>query len=210
MGLGQRDLLGLETTRCLAGGSGLAEQDGLAREAQDALRPASGGAHVADLWGSAMPLATDQEVGVGPVAPPRRQQPHHEHGLVGASRARARTQGGRAQRRRCPCEHAERQRAIVLRVRMRARNRLLAIGRVIGGSAGEPKRGWGLCVTGNQGVHEGPREPRAVLPVDVVLQTREGRGTGSIVGRLPGRPLSPECAYGVTAETIGVMGVRIA
>ena len=210
MGLGQGDLLVLETTRCLDGGSGLAEQDGLASEAKDAIRPASGGDHVDDLWGSDMTIATDQDVGVGPVAPQIRQQPHHDHGIFGASRARARTQGGRDQSMRCPFENEERQRAMVLRVMIRERKLLLAIGRVIGVSEVEHNRGWGLCVTGNKVVHEGPREPIEVLPVDVVLQTREGRGTGSIVGRLPGRPLSPEFEYGVTAETIGVIGVRIA
>ena len=43
----------------------------------------------------------------------------------------------------------------------------------------------------------------------LVLQTRERGGTGSILGRIQGPPLHPELEYGVMAETIGVIGVRI-
>jgi hypothetical protein len=73
----------------------------------------------------------------------------------------------------------------------------------------EHHRGWGLWVTGNTVVHEGAGEALEVVLVYVVLQTRQGRGTGSIGGRLQGRPLHPELEHGVSAETIGVIGIRI-
>ena len=108
MGLRQRHPLVLELPGGLAGGSRRAEQDGMAGEAKDALRPAVGGADVEDRGGGPRTSATAEEGGMGPVAPQRGQQPEHEHGLFGSRRARARTQVGCDQRRRCPCKNAER------------------------------------------------------------------------------------------------------
>ena len=186
MGLGQRDLLVMETTRCLDGGSGLAEQDGMAHKKQDKIQvQASRDDHVDDLWGGARTIATNQEMGVWGQGRRREDNSRtRDHGIFGASRARARTQGGRDQSMGCPLENAERQIVMVLIVMIIARQLLLAIGRVIGVSEVEHNSGWGLCVTGHKVVHEGPHEPREVLPVDVVLQTRDGRGTGSSVARI--------------------------
>ena len=75
MGVGQGDALVMETPRFLAGGNGLAEQDGIAREAKDKIRPAVGGDHIEDLRSGKMTIAADQDMGVGPVAPQIRQQP---------------------------------------------------------------------------------------------------------------------------------------
>jgi len=91
MGLGQRHPLVVETPRLLEGGRGLAEQDGIAREPKDKIRPAGGGDHIDDLRGGTMTIAADQDVGVGPVAPEIRQQPDQDHGIFGPRRAGART-----------------------------------------------------------------------------------------------------------------------
>ena len=91
MGLGERHPLVVETPRLLEGGRGLAEQDGIAREAKDKIRPAVGGDHIDDLRGGKMTIAADQHVGVGPVAPEIRQQPDQDPGMFGPRRAGART-----------------------------------------------------------------------------------------------------------------------
>jgi hypothetical protein len=83
---------------------------------------------------------------------------------------------------------------MVLIVRIRERKRLLAIGGGIGGIEVEHHGSRGLCVTGDASVHEGLRKPLEVLPVSVGFQTRNGRGTGEIVGRLQGGSLPPEFA----------------
>ena len=98
---------------------------------------------------------------------------------------------------------------MVLIVMIIERKLLLAIGRVIGVIEVEHNRGWGRCVTGNKVVDQGPRQPREIFAVDLVLQAREGRSTGQIVGRIQGRPLHPEFEQGISAETIGVIGVCI-
>ena len=74
------------------------------------------------------------------------------------------------------------------------RKLLLAIGGGIGVSAVEHHGSRGLCVTGDERVHAGLRKPIEVLPVSWVFQTRQGRGTGSILGRLHGGALHPEFA----------------
>jgi hypothetical protein len=209
MGPGARAPLVLEMPRLLEGGRSLAEQDGLASKAKDTIGPAGGGEHVDDCGGGNMTIAADEAVGMGPVAPQRRQQPHQEHGIFGASRARARTQGGHDEGRRGPCENEERQIAMVLRVRILERNLLLALGGVSGVIEVEHHRGGGLCVTGHKVRYKGLGKPREILALDVVLQARDRRRTRQIVGRIQGRPLHPKFAQGVTAETLGVIGVCI-
>ena len=71
MGLSPRHPLVRALPGGLDGGSRLAEQDGRAGEAKDASRPAVGGDDVDDLGGGHMTLATDEDVGRGPVAPQR-------------------------------------------------------------------------------------------------------------------------------------------
>jgi hypothetical protein len=83
---------------------------------------------------------------------------------------------------------------MVLIVMIIERKLLLAIGGGIGVSEVEHHGSRGLCVTGDESVHEGLRKPIEVFPVSWVFQTRKGRGTGSILGRLPGGSLHPEFA----------------
>ena len=109
MGPGERDPLVRERPRLLEGGRSVAEQDGMARKAKDTIGPAVGGDDVDDFGGGTMTIAADEDVGMGPVAPQIGQQPHQDHGIFGARRARARTQVGRDEGMRCPFENAEQQ-----------------------------------------------------------------------------------------------------
>ena len=65
MGLGQRAPLVMETPRLREGGCGLAQQDGMAREAKDNRGPASLRDHLDHLRRGTMTIATDKEGGGG-------------------------------------------------------------------------------------------------------------------------------------------------
>lgn len=98
---------------------------------------------------------------------------------------------------------------MVLIVMIIERKLLLAIRRIIRVVQIKDNSGRRFGVAGDEMIHQGPSEPIEILTVDLVLQARERRGTGSIVGRVQGRPLYPEFAHRVTAEAIGVIGVGI-
>ena len=169
MGLRQGDPLVLETPCLLDKGSGLTEQAGMAREAKDHIRPALGSDDVDDLWRRNMTIAPDQHVGVGPVAPQRRQQPHQEHRIVGSGRAGTRTQVGRDEGMRRPCENEERQIAMVLIGVIREGKLLLAMGGVIRVIQSEHNSRWWLRVTRAEMVYEGSSEPVQVCAVSTVF-----------------------------------------
>src|SRR5262249_38843716 len=57
MGVSQGDPVAMEPPRLLERGGGLPEQDGIAREAKNKIRPAVGGDHLDDLWSSKMTIA---------------------------------------------------------------------------------------------------------------------------------------------------------
>ena len=209
MDVGQGDPLVMETPRLLERRPGLTEQDGIARKAKDKIRPAVGGDHIDNLRGGKMTSAAAQSVGVRPVAPERRQQPDQDQGIVGSRRAGARTQGGRDQGMRRPFENEKRQIVMVLVVIIIERALLLAIRRIIRVVQLQDKGGGGCSVAGDAVGHQGACESLEILAVDVVLETREGRGTGSVVGRLQGTPLHAEFEHGVMAEVMGVMCIRI-
>ena len=81
MGLGERAPLLRQTPCLLEGGSGLAEQDGMASQAKDQSGPPPMCEHVDDLWGSQMTITADQDMGVGPGAAQRGQEAHEDHGM---------------------------------------------------------------------------------------------------------------------------------
>ena len=155
MGLGQRHPLMVEAPRLLDGGRGLAEQDGIAREAKDKIRPAVGGDHIDDLRGSKMTIAADQNVGVGPVAPQIRQQPDHDPGIFGPRRAGARTQVGHDQGMRRPFENEEWQIAMALIVMIIERQLLLAIRWIIRMVEIKDNSCRRLNIAGDKVIHQG-------------------------------------------------------
>jgi hypothetical protein len=110
---------------------------------------------------------------------------------------------------RRPFENEERQIAMVLIVMIIERKLLLAIRRIVRVVSIQDNGGGGLGVAGDEVVHQGTCEPIEIVAVDLMLQTRERRGTGSVMGRIQGWPLHAEFKHRVTAETLGVIGVRI-
>jgi hypothetical protein len=86
---------------------------------------------------------------------------------------------------------------------------LLAMRRSIGVIEIEHNGRWGLGIAGKQVIDQGGREPLQVLAVHLVFQPRERGRTRQVVLRVHGASLDPEFEYGVMAETIGVIGVRV-
>ena len=208
MGVGQSAPWVLATPRLLERGRGLTEQDGMARQANNHSRPAVRGDPSAALRGGTLTSATAQHMGVGPVAPAVRPQPDHAQGLVGPRRARARTEDGRDPGLRRPFDKEERQRAMGLRGMLIERALLLAIRRISRVGQRQDQSGGGRRRAGDAVVQQGACESREGLAVDWGLETREGRGAGSVVGWVPGTPLHAECDHGGMAQVMGVRRVR--
>ena len=174
---GQRNPLVMETPRLLDGGSGLAEQDGIASEAKDQVSPTSMRDHCDHLWRGKMTIAPHQDVRVRPVASQIRQQPHQDHGIFGPGRAGARTPIGGDQGMRGPFKNKERQIAMVLRGIIIAGKLLLPIRRIIGVGHIEDHGGGRLGIAGDAVVHQGTRQTIDVFAVHLVLQPGERGGT---------------------------------
>ena len=177
-------------------GRGLAEQDGIASEAKDKIGPAVGGDHVDDLRGGKMTVAADQDVGVGPVVTQIGQQPDQDHGIFGPGGAGARAQVGRDQRMGGPFENEERQRAMVLIVMIIEGKLLLAMGGIIGVIQIEHDSGGRLRVTGDEVVHEGPREPIEVFAVYLCSRRENVGRTGQACSGLQGGRSTPSLNMG--------------
>src|SRR5205807_3173682 len=126
------------------------------------------------------------EMGLGPVAPQRGQEPDQDHGVLYASGTRPRTEVGGQQRVRGPCENEQRQVAIAPVVMVIEREFLLAMRRVIGVIEVEPNGGGGLWVAGDEVVDQCLREPVEVLAVDAVFKTRKGGSTRQVLLWLQG------------------------
>jgi hypothetical protein len=88
----------LQTPRFVDDGGRLPAPDGLACEAEAHIGPAPRRAHVEHLWGGAMTVAADAEVGVGPRLTQRGEEPAPEQRLFCPGGACARAQVRRDQR----------------------------------------------------------------------------------------------------------------
>jgi len=210
MGLGQRDPLVLEPPRLLEGGRSLAQQDGIAREAKEKIRPAPMRDPLHHLWRGKMPIATDQEVRLRPVVAQIRQEPGEEHRIVCPARPGTRAQGGGDEGVRGPCKNEAWKIAIVLVVMIIEGKLLLAMRGISRVVHIEDNGGGRLGVARDAVVHQGAGETREVFAIHLVLETGESGGTRSVMLRLQGTPLHPELEQGVTAEVIRVIRVRIA
>lgn len=98
MGLGEGCALLVQTPRLLHDGGGMAQQDRMAGEAEDEIAQVPLGHHLDHLWCGKMALPTDQDRGLGPVAPQAGEEPHQNHRVLRPGGPRARAEAGRAQR----------------------------------------------------------------------------------------------------------------
>jgi hypothetical protein len=114
MGLGTGGPLLVEPAGLLSDGSRLAEQDGITSHAEDEIGEAPLGKDLNDLWGGEVTVATAEDMGSGPVAPQRGQEPDQDHRVFRADRTPPRTEAGGYSRMRRPFENDEGQIAIAL------------------------------------------------------------------------------------------------
>jgi len=92
LGLGG-PLLG-ESPRLLHDGRRLTEQDGIASQAEDTSDPTAMGQHLEHLGGGKMAVATDEDMGLGPVPPQQGEETHQDHGILSPRRTCAWAQAG--------------------------------------------------------------------------------------------------------------------
>ena len=110
---------------------GLPEEHGIAREAKDKIHPTPMGDDLHDLGGGEMTVATDQDMGPGPVAPKSGQQPDQDHGILCPRGPFPWAEASGHQGMRGAFENEQRQIAITLIVMVIEGQFLLAMGRVL-------------------------------------------------------------------------------
>ena len=98
MGLREGSPLLVQAPRFLQDGFGVAEQDRIAGQAEDEIDPVPMGEHLDHLWGGKMAVPPDQDMGPGPVAPQKGEEPYQDHRVLRAGGPRARAEAGRHQR----------------------------------------------------------------------------------------------------------------
>jgi hypothetical protein len=104
LGLGAGGPLLVQRACFLEDGCGVAEPDRGACEAADAIDEMPLRASLAHLRGGAMAVAADQEMGLGPVATPKGQEPDHDQRMLRAGGPCARAKAGGHQRAGEPCK----------------------------------------------------------------------------------------------------------
>jgi len=181
MGLREGGPLLVQPPRLLHDGGRLAEQDRIARQAEDKIRQAPMSDHLNDLWGREMTVSANEDMGPWPVAPQIGQESDQDHGVFRAGRMRPRTEAGGPQRVRGPLENEQRKIAIVLVVMVIERKFLLAMRRVIGVIEVKHNSGWGLWIARDEVIDQRLREPVEVLAVDAVFKPRKGRRTRQVL-----------------------------
>ena len=96
---------------------------------------------------------------------------------------------------------------MVLIVMIIERKLLLAICRIIRMVDIQDKGSRGLGVAGDAMVDEGPREPREVFTVDLMVQPGERGCTGQVLLRVQRRPLDAQFEQRIPTSALGVMSV---
>ena len=128
MGLREGGPLLVQTACLLYDGCGVAQQDGIACQAEDEIDQVPMGQHLDHLWCGEMAVPTDQDMGPWPVATQAGQEPDQDHRVLRTGGPRARAETGRHQGVGGPFENAERQRAIALRACLKSLRGLCKMG----------------------------------------------------------------------------------
>ena len=104
MGLREGSPLLGQTPRLLYDGCGVAQQDRITCEAEDEINQVPMGEHLDHFRCGKMAIAPDEDMGPGPVAPQKGEEPDQDHGIFSPRGPRARAEAGRDQ---CPRESFE-------------------------------------------------------------------------------------------------------
>jgi len=115
----------------LEDGFGVAEQDRIACEAEDEIDEMPMREYLDHLRGGEMAVAADQDMGLGPVATQKGQEPDQDHRILRTGGPCARAKAGGHQRAGEPFKDQERQIAIVLIIMIIERELLLSVGRIV-------------------------------------------------------------------------------
>ena len=98
MGLREGGPLLVQTARLLHDGCGVAEQDRIARQAEDEIDEVPMGEHLDHLRGGEMAVPAHQDMGLWPVATQEGQEPDQDHRVLRAGGPWARAEAGRHSR----------------------------------------------------------------------------------------------------------------
>jgi hypothetical protein len=184
MGVRQGGPLREEVAGLLHNRGDLAEQHGMASQAEDKIGQAPIGKHFDDFWGGAMTVSADEDRGVGPVASERGQEPDQAHGMLRTGGTLPRSKARGHQGVGGPCENEEGQRAIAAVGMVIERACLWAVCRVLSVIEVEDKGGGGLGGARNAVMDERLCEPIELGAGRTVLKPGEGRGTRQGLRRL--------------------------
>ena len=211
MGLGQGAPLLVEPACLLHDRGGLAEQDGIAREAKDEIGPASMGDAPRSLPVSRNDCRRGR--GYGSEASGAAERTGDATKIIAFSAPVGRVprpEAGGHQGVGGPFKNEQWQIAITLVVMVIEGEFLLSMGWVIRVIQVEHNRRRGLGVAGDEVVDERLRQAVEILAVHTVFETREGGGTRQVLG--PDREATARrCSlqHGIVPETIGIIAVGI-
>ena len=162
-----------------------------------------------DLWGREVTIATHEDVGIRPVAPEVRQQPHQDHRIFQARRPLPRSEAGGHQGVGGAFKDKQRQVAMTLIVVIIEGAFLLAMRGVLRVIEVKDNRHWRLGVTRNEMVPQTRASDGRDRGASRYVSRREKVGAGEVLGRLPGDPLYTELKHGVVPKAIGIVAVGI-
>ena len=181
MGLGQGGPLLVQMACFLEDGLGVAEQDRIACEAEDEIDEMPMREYLDHLRAGEMAVAADQDMGLGPVATQKGQEPDHDHRMLRTVGPCARAKTGGHQRAGEPFKDQERQIAIVLIIMIIERELLLAVGRIVCMIEVEHDGRRRLRVAGDEVGAQRPGKPIEVLTIHTVFKPREGWRTRQVL-----------------------------
>lgn len=154
-------------------------------------------------------VAAQQDMGLRPVAAQQADHPLHDHGVLGAGRAFAGAQHGAHQGAGVCLEHQQGQVAMVAVVRVVKRQRLLAIGGIVGVVQIQRDRDGGLRVAGDELLDQGVGQSVDIATPQRAFQAGVGGCAGQrIVGTERGPP-GGQLEQRVVTQGIGIVAVLV-
>jgi hypothetical protein len=188
----------------------MAEEHGMASQAEDERDPAPLGEHLQHFWRGAMTVTAHENRGLRPVAPQIREEADQAHRIFHATGPLPRPEARHHSGMGGPCANAQRQRAITLIVMVREGTLLLAMRGVCRMVEVEDNRRGGLRVAGKKLVHKRLRETREIGAGHAVFEPRERRGTRQVLRGIQRAAFHAQLQQGIIPQTVGIIAVRIA
>ena len=188
----------------------LAEEHRIPREPEHKIHMPSMGNHLDDFWGREMTIATDEDMGQGPLAPESGQEAVQDHRILRRRRPLPRAQEGGHQSVRGAFKNQQWQIAITLVVMVIEGELLLAMGRVFCMIEVQDNRSGRLRIAGDEVVDERLRETVEVRAGHLMFEPGEGRRTRQVLGGIERDAFDTQLKHGIVPETVRIIAVRIA